>query len=330
MGDIRDAIQGQIHRLVGFGEGGVDLTRPAGDDGLFGPASTAWRVHSDFTAMMAGGVAALLLQMLHPGALAGVWDHSNFRRDMLGRLRRTAQFISGTTYGSTATAEGLIARVRAIHDRVAGTLPDGTPYSANDPALLTWVHVAEVTMFLAAYRRYRDPDMSAAEQDRYLAEVAIIAERLGATCVPRSRAAVEAYFRAIRPQLRADHRTREVARALLRQRPASAAMAPAQALMLEGGIALLPEWAKAMHRLERPPIHRPVVRAGMAGVASVLRWALTTGRRSGRGHNDSLILPARGEVAGRRPDGGTSTQRSACGYPPPPAALVPLPASGED
>lgn len=277
MGDIRDAIQDQVHRLVGFGDGGVDLTRPPGDDGLFGPASAAWRVHGDFTAMMAGGVAALLLQMLHPGALAGVWDHSNFRQDMLGRLRRTAQFISGTTYGATATAEALIERVRSIHDRVAGTLPDGTPYSANDPALLTWVHVAEVAMFLAAYRRYRDPDVSGAEQDRYLAEMATLAERLGATEVPRSRSEVEAYFRTIRPQLRADHRTREVARALLRQQPASAALAPAQGLMLEGGIALLPDWARAMHGLGRSPIHRPVVRAGMAGVGSVLRWALTDG-----------------------------------------------------
>ncbi|MGP0762238.1 oxygenase MpaB family protein, partial [Escherichia coli] len=80
-----------------------------------------------------------------------VWDHSNFRADMLGRLRRTAQFISATTYGSTETAERMIARVRRIHDSVAGTLPDGTPYSANDPELLTFVHVAEVASFLAAH-----------------------------------------------------------------------------------------------------------------------------------------------------------------------------------
>src|SRR3546814_1166840 len=84
-----------------------------------------------------------LLQMLHPGVLAGVWDHSNFRSDMLGRLRRTAQFISGTTYGSREQALALISRVKAIHDHVHGQLPDGTPYSAHDPDLLTWVHVTE-------------------------------------------------------------------------------------------------------------------------------------------------------------------------------------------
>ncbi len=277
MGDIRETIQGQVHRLVGFGDGAGDLTRPPGDDGLFGPGSAAWVVHGDFTAMMAGGVAALLLQMLHPGALAGVWDHSNFRSDMLGRLRRTAQFISGTTYGSTATAEALIAKVRRIHDAVTGTLPDGTPYGANDADLLTWVHVAEVASFLRAHRRYRDPAFPAAEQDRYLREYAIVAEKLGATGVPKTRAEVDRYFAAIRPRLRADHRTREVARALLQQPPASLAMAPAQKLLMEGGIDLLPDWAARMHALERPSVGKPAVRAAMAGIGSVLRWALRDG-----------------------------------------------------
>ncbi|EZP55001.1 oxygenase MpaB family protein [Sphingomonas sp. RIT328] len=284
MTDLRDAIQSEVHRLVGFGDGAVDLTRPPGDDGLFGPGSAAWVVHGDLTAMMAGGVAALLLQMLHPGALAGVWDHSNFRADMLGRLRRTAQFISGTTYGATATAESLIARVRRIHDRVAGILPDGTRYSANDPDLLTWVHVAEVASFLAAHRRYRDPAFPVAEQDRYLGEYAVVAEKLGATAVPRTRAALDAYLTAVRPQLRVDHRTREVARALLRQPPARPAMAPAQALLMQGGIDLLPDWAARMHGLDRRPLARPAVRAGMAGIGSVLRWALRDGsaKRAGQ------------------------------------------------
>ena len=131
--------------------------RPAGDPGLFGPGSMGWQVHGDFPAMMMGGVAALLMQMLHPAALAGVWDHSNFRRDMQGRLRRTAQFIAGTTFGSTAHAHQLIDRVRRIHDRVGGTLPDGTPYQANDPDVLLWVHATGARCFLDAYRRYRAP-----------------------------------------------------------------------------------------------------------------------------------------------------------------------------
>jgi uncharacterized protein (DUF2236 family) len=109
--------------------------------------------------------------------LAGVWDHSNFRQDLLGRLRRTGQFISGTTYGSRADAEWLIEKVKTIHLKVTGNAADGRPYAASDPALLTWVHVAEVHSFLQAHLRYRNPHLSAADQDRYYAEIALIADR---------------------------------------------------------------------------------------------------------------------------------------------------------
>lgn len=271
--DLREAIQREVHGLVGFGSGKVDLA--TGDAGLFGPGSAAWRVHGDFTTMMVGGVAALLLQMLHPGPLAGVWDHSNFRSDMRGRLQRTAQFISGTTYGSTEQAERLIARVRAIHAHVRGVLPDGTPYSADDPALLTWVHVAEVSSFLAAYRRYRDPAFPLAEQDRYYGEVAQIARRLGAADVPATRAEVADYVRRIRPELRADARTRTVATALLSQPAPKAALAPFGRLMIEAGIDLLPDWAIRMHGLR--PMPRFAVRAGAQGLGRVMRWALRDG-----------------------------------------------------
>ena len=267
---IRHALERHVHQLVGFGSGEVDLDQ--GDAGLFGPDSAAWKVHADFTTMMVGGVAALLMQMLHPGALAGVWDHSDFRADMLGRLRRTAQFVSGTTYGSTAQAERLIARVRSIHDHVKGALPDGTPYSANDPALLTLVHVAEVSSFLAAYLRYRDPAFPPAEQDLYFAETAQIAERLGARDVPTTAASVAAYFDAVRPQLRADDRTRTVARALLSQSPANPALAPFGRILLQGGAELLPEWAAQLNGIARPP--SIAIRTGVKGIGRTMRWAL--------------------------------------------------------
>ncbi|WP_442678725.1 oxygenase MpaB family protein [Sphingomonas sp. ASY06-1R] len=268
--DIRALLERQIHDMVGHGSGAIDLER--GDIGLFGPQSASWKVHADFTTMMIGGIAALLLQMLHPGALAGVWDHSNFRHDMLGRLRRTAQFLAGTTYGSTEQAEQLIGHVCAIHDRVAGVLPDGTPYSANDPDLLTWVHAAEVACFLEAYLRYRDPDFPIAEQDRYLAETAIVAQRLGATGVPTTRAALDAYMIEVRPQLRVDARTREVARALLKQSAPNAALVPVGTLMMQGGIDLLPDWAARMHGLRTVP--GPAIHAGVRGIGTLIRWAL--------------------------------------------------------
>ncbi|MDO6414828.1 oxygenase MpaB family protein [Sphingomonas sp. BIUV-7] len=277
MESLRRAIQDQVHGLVGFGSGELDLDRPPGDEGLFGPQSACWRVHGDFTSMMIGGTSALLLQMLHPLALAGVWDHSDFERDRAGRLRRTAQFVAGTTYGAKAEAERLIDRVRTIHDRVAGVLPDGTPYSANDPELLTWVHVAEASSFLAAYLRYRDSAFPAAEQDRYYDETALVAERLGAREVPRSRRAVETYLQAVRPQLRADERTRAVAAALLDQPSPHPLLLPVGKLLAGAAIDLLPAWARALHRYRMPEMGRSPLRLGVHGVGRVLRWALTDG-----------------------------------------------------
>lgn len=277
MGSMRQTIERQVHQMVGFGSGEIDLDTPPGDPGLFGPGSAPWRVHADFTTMLVGGIGALFLQMLHPGALAGVWDHSNFREDMAGRLRRTAQFISGTTYGSREQALALIERVRKVHDRVHGVLPDGTLYSANDPALLTWVHVAEMHSFLTAYLHYRDPRLAAAVQDRYLAETATIAERLGATGVPKTRTAVDAYLAAMRPVLRANDRTRTVAAALLASAPPSRLAGPFRSIMMAAGIDLLPDWAAAMHGFAPGGARRLLARSGAASVGSVVRWALSDG-----------------------------------------------------
>jgi uncharacterized protein (DUF2236 family) len=242
-------------------------------DGLFGPRAVAWRVHGDVTSMMVGGVAGLLLQMLHPSVLAGVWDHSNFRADMHGRLRRTARFIAMTTYGGRAEAEAMLARVKGIHDHVSGVLPDGTPYYANDPALLAWVHVTEGLSFLSAWVRYAEPGMSGADQDRYFAEMAQIGGALGADPLPRSRGEARRLIAVMRPQLRFDARTREVARLVLNQRAASRQAEPFQALTMQAAVDLLPDWARQMHGLPSPVLARPLVRAGTLGVARTLRWA---------------------------------------------------------
>ena len=244
-------------------------------DGLFGPRSVAWRVHGDVASMMVGGLAALLLQMLHPGVLAGVWDHSDFRADMHGRLRRTARFIALTTYGGREEAEAAIARVRHIHDHIRGTLPDGTPYAANDPALLAWVHVTEVTSFLDAWIRYAEPRMPAAAQDRYFAETAVVGQALGADPVPRSRAEARRVVLAMRPLLRADSRTREIAELLITHRTPNPLAEPVQALAVQAGVDLLPAWARRMHGLPEPLLAGPLVRAGTLGVARTLRWAFT-------------------------------------------------------
>lgn len=274
---LRRRIETQVMSLTGLALGQLDLENPKGDPGLFGPQSMSWQVHGDFPSMLVGGISALLLQALHPLALAGVWDHSNFRQDMLGRLRRTSQFISGTTFGATGDADWLIDKVRAIHLKVLGEAADGRPYAASDPDLLTWVHVAEVSSFMAAHLRYRNPHLSHTRQDAYYAEIALIAERLGARDVPRSRQAIADYLQAMRPQLVCDARSREVVRVLLAAPAPSRLAKPVGNLMMQAGIALLPSWAGDMLELRPSPLKRRLVDRGIGAVAPVLRWAMRDG-----------------------------------------------------
>lgn len=274
---LRRRIETQVLSLTGLALGGVDFETPPGDPGLFGPDSACWKVHGDFTSMLIGGISALMLQALHPLALAGVWDHSNFREDMLGRLRRTGQFISATTYGSRADAERLIERVRRIHEGVVGHAADGRPYAASDPALLTWVHVAEVSSFLKAHLRYLDPELPGAEQDRYYAEIALVAERLGARDVPRSRVEVADYLQAQRTQLVCDGRSREVLRILLDAPAPSRLARPFGGLMMQAGIDLLPDWAHGQLGFDFAPGKRRLIRLGVRNAAPLLRWAVRNG-----------------------------------------------------
>lgn len=277
MPSVRDKIQQQIFRLNGLAMNEFDLSQPPGDPGLYGPDSVIWRVHGDFSSMLCGGISALLMQMLHPLALAGVWDHSTFRDDMMGRLRRTSQFIAVTTFGNTADANTLIERVRRIHLKVNGVDACGTPYAASDPALLTWVHVAETSRFLASHLRYKNPQLSLADQDCYYAEAAVVAEALGAEQVPKTVQAVEDYFMAMRPQLRCDARTREVLSLLLSAPAPSWQARPAMKAMMMAGIELLPCWAQAQFGFQFSAPRRQIIRQRVKLLAAMLRWSIRRG-----------------------------------------------------
>ncbi len=224
--------------------------------------------------MMVGGICSLFLQMLHPRALAGVWDHSDFRRDMAGRLRRTARFVAVTTYGSRADAGRLCARINAIHEKVTGVLPDGTPYAATEPELLGWVHVTESWSFLAAHLRYVNPHLPPGEQDRYFADMAQVAAMLGAPDMPETRSGIEAYMRAARPQLRTDDRTRQTAAALMSQPAPRPELAPFQRVSMQAGLDLLPEWARSMHRLRALPGQRAAARVAAGAMGRATRWMM--------------------------------------------------------
>ncbi len=269
---LRRGIAGEVRRIFNDparGEQPIALS----DNAMIPRGSIAWRVHGDVTTMMIGGISGLLLQMLHPLALAGVWDHSNFRDDMIGRLRRTARFIAVTTYGERSTAEAAIARVRRIHQSVTGTLPDGTPYSAGDPRLLAWIHVAGSLSFLDAWIRLMEPGMSRSDQDRYFVEVAEAARMLGADPVPTSRAQADAQLRAFIPELAADSRSRAVRDIILRPK-GSTAMIPVERLLTRSAIDLLPPFARRMHGLSASTLIRPALFASAKGLAHTLRWAL--------------------------------------------------------
>lgn len=245
---------------------------PISQNALFEKDTPIRMVHADLVGMMTGGIRSLLLQMLHPHALQGVLDHSNFREDMHGRLQRTARFIAVTTFGDRETAMATIRAVNRIHARIEGTLPDGTPYNATNPRTLAWVHVVEAQSFLAGYLRHVRPDMPAADQNEYYRQFAIIARALGADPVPETRAEAEAIFRELRIDLRSSSEAREVAQLVLSQKPPGTPPGVQRMLGAEA-VAMLPDWARSMLRLRKPTLTALPARAATWGAGRTLRWA---------------------------------------------------------
>ncbi|MEM9654562.1 MAG: oxygenase MpaB family protein [Actinomycetota bacterium] len=259
------------------------------DHGLFGPASVAWRVHGD-SAMLIGGLRALLLQTLHPLAMAGVADHSDYRHDPWGRLHRTGRFIGATTFGSTKVAERMIRVVRNVHGRVEGTAPDGRPYSANDPHLLAWVHITEVDSFLAAYDRYGAGKLTDAERDQYVAEMAEVGHRLGAVDLPTTKADLEKALDGFQEECTFDEQAKEGLQFLLRP-PVPFATKGAYGLITAASIGLLPSWAATMLRLPVPPGIDPLaIRPAALVLTRTIGWFMSGGRRQEM--EDRLLVDA--------------------------------------
>lgn len=271
---LRQTAGGAVRRALG---GGVERPAPTWgervDDGFFGPGSLTWRIHPD-PAMFPGGLRALLLQTLHPLAMAGVADHSDYRHDPWGRLHRTGQYIGVTTFGDTPRAQQMIDVVRSVHDRVEGTAPDGRPYRANDPHLLGWVHITEVDSFLRAYQVYGPERLLRSDADRYVAEMAIIGEKLGVADPPTSTDELAAAIGRYRPELEVGAQARDAVRFLLFP-PAELALRPAYAIIAGAAVGLLPGWARHMLRLPSPPgSDRLVVRPTAKTLLLGLGWAL--------------------------------------------------------
>jgi uncharacterized protein (DUF2236 family) len=174
------------------------------DDGLYGPGSVTWRVHSSPAVALVGGLRSLIVQSLHPLAMAGVAQHSDYRERPLKRLQRTAEYVAVVTFGDTEQAQRIAARVRRVHQKVKGTDPvTGRRYSASDPETALYVHATEVHSFLAAHRIYGRDALSAGEEDLYFEENVRAAELIGipAGMVPDSAQAMRDYFASVRAEL---------------------------------------------------------------------------------------------------------------------------------
>ncbi|GAA1759369.1 oxygenase MpaB family protein [Nocardioides hankookensis] len=226
--------------------------------------------------MFIGGLRALLLQTLHPAAMRGVAEHSDYRHDAWGRLARTSRFIAVTTFGTADDAAQAVAAVRTIHERIVGTMPDGTAYAASDPHLLAWVHVAEVDSFLRAHTVYgRDP-LTGAERDEYVAQTAEVARRLGVVDPPTTEAELAATLAAYRPELHSTPEARATVGYLLVRPPLPLPARAPYAVIAAAAVGLMPRWTRRPLRLPWFPVsERTVVRA-LGGVATgTIRWAMT-------------------------------------------------------
>ena len=260
-GDDGEAAQDRIHRTPG--------------PRWFDEDSPIRRVHGD-ASMFVGGLRAVLLQSLHPLAMAGVAEHSGYRGDPWGRLQRTSTFLATTTFGTVADAERAIARVRGVHRRVVGTADDGTPYAASDPHLLAWVHLAEIDSFLRAHQRYGAQPLDEAGCNRYVAESARVAEALGVVDAPRDRAGLDAQLAAFRAELRGTPAARAATRYLLLTPPLPLSARFGYGVLAAAAVGLMPRWSRWPLRLPYLPLaEATVVRAAGQVLTSGIRWAMT-------------------------------------------------------
>ncbi|MFF5494450.1 oxygenase MpaB family protein [Streptomyces aquilus] len=274
--EVREQLGQALFRRVAGPDGPAVRARIHDTPGprWFAPDRPIRTVHGD-ASMFIGGLSALLLQSLHPLAMAAVAGHSGFRGDPWGRLQRTSTFLAVTTYGTAEDAQRAVDQVREIHDRIRGTTARGVPYHAADPRLLAWVHIAETDSFLRAHERYGAHPLEPADYDGYVADTARVAEALGVTDPPRDRRELSERLAAYRPELRTTPEARSTARYLLLRPPLPLAVRPFYGALAANAVALLPPWARGMLRLPRLPLVEPLaVRPTGQVLTRTIRWAM--------------------------------------------------------
>ncbi len=243
------------------------------EPGWFDADAPIRTVHAD-ASMFIGGLRALMLQTMHPLAMAGVAQHSDYRHDPWGRLQRTADYVATTTFGPASQAQRAVDVVHRVHRRVVGVAPDGRPYEANDPHLLEWVHIAEIDSFLAAHDRHGAEPLVGADRDCYVADTAVVARALGIADPPDSEAALRARIDSYRPELRATPEARDAIRWIVLRPPLPLAARPAYGVMAAAAVALMPTWTRFPLRLPWLPVTEHVtVRLAGNLATEAIRWA---------------------------------------------------------
>jgi len=245
-------------------------TDPA-DDGFFGPASVTWRVSADLSSVVAG-LRALLVQALHPLAMAGVDQHSDWRRDPVGMLAATSSYLATVSFGDRAAAEQAAARVRRIHEHVRGTDPvTGRAYAASDPALLLWVHAVLVESTMAACQLFGTP-LTPQDRDRYVEEMVVAAELVGvpAALIPASADELRRYLSSVHNELRRTPAATEAAAYLLDPPGLDADVAEIWQDIRDAVVAALPEWALEMYGYQLPGALAPARRTEIRQALGVL------------------------------------------------------------
>jgi uncharacterized protein (DUF2236 family) len=270
---LRDRLGTELFRKVAGPDGPRQRERVHGTPGprWFAPDSPIARVHGD-ASMFVGGIRAIMLQSLHPGAMQGVADHSGYRGDMWGRLAQVSIYIAMTTFGAERDALKVIRAVQRAHESVTGTMPDGTPYAASDPHLLGWVHAAEVDSFLAAHDRYGHRPLVGRERDEYVAQAAVAAGHLGVLDPPTSVDELRAVLTAYAPELRGTPAAVEAIRFLVLHPDLPLVARPGYLSLVTAAIGLLPPEARRELRL--PPAPPVTDRVLGAAATRAIRWAM--------------------------------------------------------
>jgi len=288
---VREVLSGQSDGVPDVARA---IARPRGARGLFRPGDAIWTVHGSVTTFV-GGVRSLYLQALHPLALAGIEAHSSYRQDPLGRLQRTGAFIAITTFGSEQMAQQTVDAVRAMHRKVEGSAADGRHYSAQDPRLLLWVHIALVDSMLTCYLRLGHE--GTIDPDAYVRDMAVVGRAMGVPDPPASVSELRAAFADFRPELRADVLVRRT-HDFVTNAPLPLQLKPGYRILARAAWDTLPPWA--LDLLDAKPRMTALDLAAADAALRVLRLALVASPARLAGEARLSTADAQGDAADPR------------------------------